>query len=111
MEKDLRKAEIITPPAKKSRPRHLEGAFNWKQFCLFCGEECNPFEKRKPDYSSVETIEVREKICYIGQLRTDPKVLEVYYRILSCVDLVAVEAIYHKHCMFSSHRNLKLKDQ
>jgi hypothetical protein len=66
---------------------------------LFCSEECNTFEKRKPDYSRVETIELQDKIRTIGQLSTDPKVLEVYYRILNCVDLIAVEAIYHEHCM------------
>jgi hypothetical protein len=96
---DLRRVEISTPPAKKSRSRQSVGSFNWKQCCLFCSEECNTFEKRKPDYSRVETIELQDKIRTIGQLSTDPKVLEVYYRILNCVDLIAVEAIYHKHCM------------
>ena len=96
---DLRKVDITTPPAKKPRSRPSEGQFNWKHCCLFCGEECNTFEKRKPYYSRVETIELREKIHNIGRLSTDPKVLVVYYRILNCVDLIAVEAIYHKDRM------------
>ena len=96
---NLRKVDVNTPPVKKSRSRQSMGSFNWKQCCLFWGEECNTSEKRKPDYSRVETIELRAKICNIGHISTDPKVLEVYHRILNCVDLVAVEAIYHKHCM------------
>ena len=104
---DLRNVNNQLQPEKK-RSRSSVSKFDWKTDCLFCGEECVKVSSSKnpgrSDYCRVEILKdcqgqkLKDKILEVTKNSTDPKFSLVHHRVLNCIDLVAVEAIYHKKC-------------
>ena len=75
---------------------------NGKKHCLFCGEECvKSSHSRNPgrqSFSKVETLEFRDNVLLRIGNSEDVKMSSIRHRILNCIDLVSVEAVYHTKC-------------
>ena len=82
--------------------RSCESPFDFKKDCLFCGEEASMTvklgSKRRTSVTNVETIEFLENILKRATERNDEFGQTVSTRVQSCIDLIAVEAIYHREC-------------
>lgn len=75
--------------------------FAWKLSCFFCSSPV-VIDDRHPDRtdgSVVQTLEIRDNMIRVCELRTDEWGLLVRGRLNSCNDLVAEEARYHRVCM------------
>ena len=91
-------------------PRSSMTGFDWKTSRLFCAEMCvideRNISREKERIRRVETIEMRRKILERCEIKTNEertsesnlKKTEVQHIMLSCFDLVAAEAVYHKNC-------------
>ena len=111
----MRNPPKTTNSSKKSKTtRSSLDSFDWKTFCFFCGESCILNERRIPTKKerirSVETIHIREKIlekCEDDTVMVNKTLIksEIHHRMLSCFDLVAAEAIYHKNCYNDFFKN------
>lgn len=111
---DLRKPSTSNdgPPSKKSKStRSLMGGLDWKTCCMFCAEGCLLDERNKSRNKGkirrVETVEMRNNILERckeeienPEHTTCNKFVksDIRHRMLSCFDLVAAEAVYHKNC-------------
>ena len=77
-------------------------SFRWKNDCFLCGEMCITCAEKRPQDEKktrkVETLEIRENILKQCVVRADTWGLEVQGRLMTCCDLVAEEAVYHKNC-------------
>jgi len=51
------------------------------------------------DVRRVETLEIRTSALEQCKLCSDKWGLEVHSRLMTCCDLVAEEAVYHKNCV------------
>ncbi len=84
-------------------PKRLRSSFtpfNWKENCMFCSKSV-VVDLRHPERTKVgrvSTIPIRSRILECCQERRDEWAAEVENRILSCIDLVAAEAVYHDFC-------------
>ena len=90
---------------RSKRVRSDFSAFDWKSCCFYCWEKINvkkvSFEhgsKMKKSFYRVETIGMRDAILEKCDERSDQWANDVKANILSCIDLVAVDAIYHFDC-------------
>jgi uncharacterized protein YlaI len=89
------KASPSEPTAKRLRCDSLP--FNWKEDCMLCGRSA-AIDSRHPERSqicSVRTLPIRTTLLEHCAKRGDPWASEVQGRLESCIDLVAMEAIYH----------------
>ena len=78
-------------------------AFNWKQDCFFCSAPV-VLDDRHPDRNTgsiVQTLEIRDNMLCVCDMRNDQWGLIVSGRLHTCHDLVAEEARYHRTCMQS----------
>ena len=91
--------ETESKPAKRLRST-VSVTFDYKEHCLLCGESAE-IDRKHPDrdkISRVETIEVRTTLLQHCEKRNDKWALDVKGRLNNCIDLVAVEAVYHRRC-------------
>ena len=78
--------------------------FNFKQHCLFCGDECDmAIETKKPlarrkSIHEVRTMTCKSTIANAASERGDEWRPLVVWRVQSVIDLVAAEARYHGTC-------------
>ena len=80
-------------------------SFDWKINCIFCGDLCVK-DARHPDrcdHRRVETIHIKNTVLDMCKQRllnsqVDDLARTVQHRLLSCCDLVAAEAVYHRKC-------------
>ena len=80
-------------------------SFDWKAQCFFC---CRQYldDNSHPDWNDVrhiETIKIRRNVLKICEERLSVDNDSAYIfglqgRLLTCCDLVAEEAVYHKNC-------------
>ena len=80
--------------------RSSTATFQWKENCVFCDEKVIA-DLRHPDRNRVfhiRTLPFKENILKVCESRNDHWAMSVQRRILSCIDLVASEAIYHRDC-------------
>ena len=91
-----------TSTAESKTLRSCESPFDFRKDCLFCGDEASMnvklCSKRRTSVTNVETIEFRENILKRATERNDEFGQTVSTRVQSCIDLIAVEAIYHREC-------------
>ena len=78
--------------------------FEWKRDCFICGEIAN-YDKKHPERNAftgfihkITTIPFRQRIIQACGKRTYSWAEEVKIRLHDCLDLIAVEAIYHHTC-------------
>ena len=99
--KKTKKCEARGEPAKKKLRSSLPNVFDWRRDCFLCGKEAvidvrHPGRKQK--VFQVRTLPFREKILQLCKERNDQWSSEVNHRLETCIDLVAVEAVYHESC-------------
>ena len=79
-----------------------QSPFDFRKDFLFCGEEESMTvklgSKRRKSVTNVETIEFLENILKRTTERNDEFGQTVSTRVQSYIDLIAVEAIYHREC-------------
>ena len=95
----------ISPPAvnqstfsPKKKKLRSSVSFNWKEQCLICTSTAIYDERHhdRTDVQQARTIEIRDKLLKRCSERGDRLSLELQGRIQSCIDFVAVEAVYHR---------------
>lgn len=92
----------ISPP--HTRARLSEPDFNFKRYCLFCGDEANEEAEKKKAQNvrrkiyNVSTLEFKDSILKVARTRSDDIAKAVIARIEYEYDLVAAEAKYHNNC-------------
>lgn len=112
--RDYTRASSIEAASKTDRPsgsvdedarqlRSEQKAFDFKNHCLFCGEEAKPPDVKYPAHRrrsvhNVETVRTANKISDLIQERDDDWARTVHKRILNVVDLFAAESRYHLDC-------------
>lgn len=87
------------PPTKKLQSDSLP--FNWKDDCMLCGRSAS-IDSRHPERSQVcpvRTLPIRMTLLEQCVKRSDTWAFEVQGRLKDCIDLVAVEAVYHTNCL------------
>ncbi|KAJ8043553.1 hypothetical protein HOLleu_10691 [Holothuria leucospilota] len=77
--------------------------FDFKKECMFlcrkvCGKDEKHTNRHLNDFSEVRTLGFKETILSVCKQRNDKLSLEIKKNLLSCHDLVAVEARYHRKC-------------
>lgn len=92
--------------------RHMEGPcqkrlrsstpelFSWREHCLFCVSEAI-LDIKHPERDhvvAVQTIPIRSTILQQCHKRADTWATKVQTRVEGCIDFVAAEARYHRHC-------------
>jgi hypothetical protein len=90
---------------KSKSLRSCTAVFDWKLNCFFCSQLC--IAERQKDAKKmrhVETLEIRDSVLGQCAMRADAWGLEVQSRLLTCIDLVAAEAVYHNNCHLSFYR-------
>ena len=92
---DKRKSTDSQPTNSK----RLRTKFTWKTLCFFCEKTINKNYKSSKELSRVMTLKVKERVLKLASERDGEWGKTVERRLLSCNDLVAEEAIYHKACM------------
>ena len=99
---DLRSVEKLQEPQAK-RSRASTRNFEWKTDCLFCGDNVGvQSSKKNPSrhtFSHVETVEFRDIVLEKISDNEDTFLSQVRHRLLSCIDLVSVQAVYHTRCL------------
>ena len=82
--------------------RSSELEFDFKRECLFCTENVSDNVKlavdRRKSTSIVRTLEFRDTVVIRATEREDQWGDSVLARVCNTIDLVAVEAKYHKEC-------------
>ena len=81
-------------------------SFNWKTDCFYCGMPAIS-DSRHPDRvarSVASTLPLRTHVLEMCDERNDYWADQVRRRIESCIDLVAVEAVYHRSCCRTFNR-------
>ena len=80
-------------------------SFTWKLHCFFCGELCTEDDRHpeRMDNRVVRTLQIRDSVLDMCAKRlllceTDAVAQAVQRRLLTCCDLVAEEAVYHRRC-------------
>lgn len=89
---------FVTPLAKSLRSSTT--SFDWKHHCFFCARP-TLYDSRHPDRSDssrASTLEIHQNTLKVAEERNDQWGLEVRGRLLTCNDLVAEEAVYHRRC-------------
>jgi hypothetical protein len=87
-----------------SRSRHrsnrlVTGSFSWKTDCFFCANSTLSEKKTgRSNVHTVSTLPFTKNVLDVCKNRTDKWSGEVEVRLVDCIDLVAVEAVYHKAC-------------
>ena len=99
-EQKCRKNDTDESAADSKFLRSTKDSFDWKVHCFFCSQPCVVDDMHSPNLElrHVETLEIRENTLEQCKLRGDAWALEVQSRLMTCCDLVAEEAIYHKSC-------------
>lgn len=102
---------------EKQSTRSCTPNFDFNYQCLFCGQECEEVSARNYKrkcmnygFSKVTTIDFKRGLLKVCEERDDNRSNEVKHRILSVVDLVAADGIYHHACS-SNCRTKKQKPQ
>ena len=99
---DLLSASTSATSSVSKTLRSCVSQFDFKNDCLFCGEEASEDVKlavnRRKSISRVETIEYREKVVNYSTERNDKWGDLVLSRVQSSIDLIAAEARYHHQC-------------
>ena len=83
------------------QPKSLRSSipvFDWKVHCFLCAESCAHDPKNPDKIRHVMTLELRDNILEQCSKREDSWGLEVRSRLMTCNDLVAEEAVYHRLC-------------
>ena len=78
-------------------------SFEWKQNCVLCGKSA-VVDRKHPDRSSVHIVksdQIMHNMLRICDERCDEWAFEVQGRLLTCGDLHAADARYHKKCHWS----------
>ena len=95
----------LQPPTKKTRS--ASKPFEWLSDCLFCGSVC---DGKHESVCKVSTLELRKNIldvCHDHPAEAD--LADITFRVQNCIDLVAVDAVYHTECMtnfFLKHKKV-----
>ncbi|XP_028418322.1 uncharacterized protein LOC114543611 [Dendronephthya gigantea] len=98
------KAVLQPSPKKQKTLRSSMTQFNFKQHCLFCGDDCDiSIETKKPlarrkSIHEIRTITCKTTIANAASERDDEWGQIVLSRVESAIDLVAAEARYHGNC-------------
>ena len=95
---------ITEQPVQRKKMRTSFPEFDWETYCYFCTEEIN-FKKirrrrigKYKEFSKGETVEIRFNVIEACDRRNDDWSDRVKMQMLSCLDLVAVGAVYHCKC-------------
>jgi hypothetical protein len=92
--------------------RSASNDFDWKENCFICRQQAL-YDFRHPDRTDiimVESLELKGRMTQICIDRGDKLADEVSCRLRSCIDLVAVEARYHRNCSKNfSHNHVQNK--
>ena len=91
----------LSVACKKSRPSYSD--FDWKNKKCYCSKpvyfshrlRCTRDDKL---FRRVETMEIKANIIEACDKRADDWSYDVKFRILNCIDLVTVGAVYHCDC-------------
>ena len=110
--KYTRKRKIEEPSTVTSkRTRSSLDCFDWKSNCFLCTKYCNIRNFARDKIRQVRTLELRNTFMQYARQRNDKWGNEVLGLLESCIDLVAVEAIYHLSCStkfrYSSYKTTK----
>jgi len=84
----------------KMTTRKSIDTFNWKEHCLFCGEECHIDTKhpeRRPIFEAT-FLHYRDSILGYCESRNDSGAEDVKRRVINCIDLVQAEGRYQDDC-------------
>ena len=94
--KFCKKAKSFQMPSINLEKKTLRSkySFEWKKNCFLCGLSITKSGKMW----EVSTLEIKNKIEEICNMRNDNWTSEILGRINSCADLLAVEARYHVKC-------------
>lgn len=97
--------ENTIPPLKKAKmTRSTTSDFEWKSTCFFCADGVKL--RDKGSFRTVQTLEMHGKVLDICKEEGVKEMggghkfnkVEIRHRMLSCIDLIAAEAVYHKNC-------------
>ena len=111
---DLRKIDTeekdnTEPPTKKTRS--TSKPFVWRTDCFFCGFVC---VDKHESVCNVSTLDLRSRILdACDDSAADRDLAEIRFRVQNCIDLVAVDAIYHTECMtrfFLTRKKVSLEE-
>lgn len=101
----LRTSQDGIPSTTSRTLRGSVGSFNFKENCLFCSKIITDYEKRnKKTVFPVRTFQFRETVLKVCSTRSDLWAANVHARMLSVIDLPAVEARYHQVCSVNFRR-------
>ena len=80
--------------------RSFSLTFEWKEHCFLCGKVCIPDPKHpdRQEYKRATTLPFKDQMLRNCENRNDIWSSEVKHRLFNCIDLVQVEARYHKSC-------------
>ena len=96
------KIEENSSKSLKVTTRSSSDEFSWQSHCLICGKIVDPKHKHPLVYS-VHTVDLKDRLlkdCVkrLSIKSDDQLALDVQSRLSNCLDLVAVNAKYHKNC-------------
>ena len=94
LDKNIRSSS--STPTK--RLRSSSGHFDWKNTCFLCNKAVSTHNIIRDEIHEVATIPVQESFLQMAEKRQDEWGSEVLAKLLSCIDLVAAEAVYHRKC-------------
>ena len=84
------------------KPKRLrscdETVFDWKNCCFYCENRVDAVHRQRNEFCVVETLECKQNIIDQARKRDDEAGQKILSRMQDCIDLPAVEAIYHKNC-------------
>ena len=94
----------LTNETFASKTRSSPNQLNWKEHCLYCGNEAHE-DSRHPDRKTIyraSTLPCRDKVLKICNEKIekfeDQWAQDVKTRLQSCIDFVHAEARYHDRC-------------
>ena len=86
--------------------RSSSATFDWKTCCFFCTKPVDYRHLLRKPIRTVETLEMKDKVFALAEKRKDEWGNKVYFRLQDCIDLVAVEAVYHRDCFNAFGKNI-----
>ena len=100
----MEKADL--PPIPYKRLQSTAASFDFKLGCFYCGSNVSVDSKhpQKEVYFPVRTISLYDNVLDVCEKRGQDKwATKVAARLKCCSDLVAAEAVHHKHCYNRFH--------
>ena len=84
-------------PVKRLRSSEVD--FDWKKCCFLCDKPVIWKNILREKIRQVQTLPIKKNLIDIARSRNDDCGDKVLLRLDGCVDLVAVEALYHAKCL------------